>query len=345
MKKIIKIVFSLLLVFILFGCEKNKKKVDDNKLGISYTVGFNYEDDNNNPVRLEKKFSHGEILGGVDIGGKKGHDLIGWYLNNQLFYFGKEVLRNLELYAKYTKKIYKVELNPQNGENTHKYDVEYNTRLFPTRPTKDNHIFLGWYKDDKLYDLDKPITENLSLVAKWAKEKHLVRINFKKDKLGNDVYKEVYITHGETLKADDFIFDGKRYEIGSVNPDDKSKVVVNYFDETNNTIFDLNTKITDDKLVLKPIYDDVYLTYVLNILGKKVEKNVRYGSSILHKQSDFEEVFNKYFDGVRDDSNNLIDENYKLTESGKEFYVKYYNGVPDEGFLYTLNDTKTGYNY
>lgn len=349
MKKIIKIIFSLLFVFILFGCKKSDVNPDDVKIGTKYKIIFKYQDDNNKWQQFEKTYNHGEILKEPDsnfIGKKKGHKLTGWYLNSKLFQFNKKIDGDLELYAKYEKNKYKVRLDSKNGENSNEYIVEYNSILKPQNPKKDNHIFLGWYKDgdNTVYDLNnEPITEDLNLYAVWEKEKHLVRIAFKKDKDGNEIIKDVYVPHGEKLQQKDLVFDGKKYEIGSVNPDDKSKVLVNYFNRTDNEIFDFDTEIVNDKLVLEPFYDDIYLTYFLNIQGKKIEKNVKYNSNILYKQSDFEEIVNKFFDGVYDENNKLVDENYKLTEDGKNFFVKYYTYVPDDGFSYTLNSEKTGY--
>lgn len=40
----------------------------------------------------------------------------------------------------------------------------------PKDPSKDNHIFLGWYNGDTLWNFDNEITESITLTAKWEKE-------------------------------------------------------------------------------------------------------------------------------------------------------------------------------
>ena len=42
------------------------------------------------------------------------------------------------------------------------------TATEPAAPTKDSHRFDGWYIGDTLYDFDSPVTESLTLTAKWT---------------------------------------------------------------------------------------------------------------------------------------------------------------------------------
>ncbi len=39
----------------------------------------------------------------------------------------------------------------------------------PKNPTKNGYIFIGWYLDDKKFDFDTPINDNIVITAKWQK--------------------------------------------------------------------------------------------------------------------------------------------------------------------------------
>lgn len=41
------------------------------------------------------------------------------------------------------------------------------TLTAPTAPTRDGYQFLGWYLGEELYDFSQPVTETMTLVAKW----------------------------------------------------------------------------------------------------------------------------------------------------------------------------------
>ena len=51
------------------------------------------------------------------------------------------------------------------------------TAIEPTAPTKADCTFEGWYNGDTLYDFDTPVTENITLTAKWTVD----RIKLTKD--------------------------------------------------------------------------------------------------------------------------------------------------------------------
>ncbi len=37
----------------------------------------------------------------------------------------------------------------------------------PGEPILEGYTFLGWYLDNELYDFNRPVTKNITLVAKW----------------------------------------------------------------------------------------------------------------------------------------------------------------------------------
>ena len=48
--------------------------------------------------------------------------------------------------------------------------VEDGTATAPKAPTKEGYTFAGWQLDGKKYDFSKPVTEDITLVAKWKKK-------------------------------------------------------------------------------------------------------------------------------------------------------------------------------
>ena len=102
------------------------------------------------------------------------------------------------------------------------------TATEPTAPTKEDYTFEGWYKGDTLYDFDTPVTENITLTAKWTVDrikltKAILESTYKVSSELGDYYKlpDGHYYLGENISVD------KKIEIG-----DRSAV--------NNVILDLN---------------------------------------------------------------------------------------------------------
>ena len=57
--------------------------------------------------------------------------------------------------------------NTSAGDVTEKVVFEGFTVTPPATPENENHIFLGWYLGENKFDFSTPITEDITLVAKW----------------------------------------------------------------------------------------------------------------------------------------------------------------------------------
>ena len=99
-----------------------------------------------------------------------GYEFLGWYEDDELYTRATMEPRNIVLVAKWKKVDHTVTLNADGGSLDSKYlsqTVEHNnTSLLPT-PTKSGSVFLGWYNGDKKYTSNTPITDDLTLTAKW----------------------------------------------------------------------------------------------------------------------------------------------------------------------------------
>jgi|GEM_PF-2311588 len=59
-----------------------------------------------------------------------------------------------------------------------------NQAIRPTNPTKAKHDFIGWYLDDEEFDFTTPITENITLTAKWTLKDLIMECNIDDEKEG-----------------------------------------------------------------------------------------------------------------------------------------------------------------
>lgn len=59
-----------------------------------------------------------------------------------------------------------------NGSSRYALEVvtSGNKAVAPAEPAKDGYVFVGWYNGDTKYDFTKPLTENITLSAKWVSE-------------------------------------------------------------------------------------------------------------------------------------------------------------------------------
>ena len=102
---------------------------------------------------------------------KDGYEFIGWYCNEKLWDFDNDkVFEDITLTAKWEKVSYYVifDYNVDAIENDCYYI--YNDKIKePEIPIKDGYKFIGWYNEEKLWDFNTIVTEDIFLYAKWEK--------------------------------------------------------------------------------------------------------------------------------------------------------------------------------
>lgn len=80
------------------------------------------------------------------------------------------LLAGIMLFAKsiFDNKTFKVQFDTDGGSVVEAIEVKENTKIVSLPITiKDGYRFLGWYLNNELYDLNKEVTENVTLTAKW----------------------------------------------------------------------------------------------------------------------------------------------------------------------------------
>lgn len=65
---------------------------------------------------------------------------------------------------------YTVSFNSDGGTYIVPQRIVYgDTVEFPNKPEKEHYEFIGWYYNDVLYDFATPVSQNMTLIAKWIK--------------------------------------------------------------------------------------------------------------------------------------------------------------------------------
>ena len=118
---------------------------------------------------------------------KVGHTFAGWYIDDTfdtLWDFAADrITGDITLYAKWAAEEYTVTFNTSGGTAISPATVMYNEQMSkPTAPTRADHTFAGWYKDEALtmpwsFDTDI-VTEDITLYARWEVEQSLYTLDF-----------------------------------------------------------------------------------------------------------------------------------------------------------------------
>ena len=176
----------------------------------------------------------------------KGHTFAFWYLgedeeNATAYDFDTPVTGDITLTAKWNINKYTVTFNSYGGTPVPPaQEVEYGlTATEPaTAPTKTGYTFDGWYlgEDEQnatAYDFNTPVTENITLTAKWNINKYTVTFN---SYGGTPVPPAQEVEYGLTAtKPDDPTLKGYTFAFWYLGDD-----------EQNATAYDFDTPVTGD---------------------------------------------------------------------------------------------------
>ena len=107
---------------------------------------------------------------------KAGYTFDGWFTDKDYtksYDFATPVTDDITLYAKWTINSYNVTFNSMGGSLVASQNVDHNTAAVkPADPTKTGYSFDGWFTDKDCtvaYDFNAPVTDNITLYAKWNK--------------------------------------------------------------------------------------------------------------------------------------------------------------------------------
>ena len=190
---------------------------------------------------------------------KEGYRFVGWYLNGKLYNFEEKVKGNITLEARWEKKEkiekenYKVEIEYEEGKKT-EVELTEGKVVKPSDPEKEGYKFVGWYVNGKLYDFKEKVGSNITIKAKWEKEKGNKR-------------KEEYSKTGKRIDNRAHQKDKTAPEIEEVKVEVKSSRII------------LKVKARDDRTEvskLKISYSIDGVNYTTNNIIKNLEQDKEY---------------------------------------------------------------------
>ena len=101
---------------------------------------------------------------------KADHTFIGWYCDGKEWNFDTPISADTTLVARWRSDYFTVRFETDGGSEVAVQKVKYNEKAAePETPTKDHYTFEGWYYGGKSWSFATPITENITLTAKWEK--------------------------------------------------------------------------------------------------------------------------------------------------------------------------------
>ncbi|MGM9911895.1 InlB B-repeat-containing protein [Floccifex sp.] len=182
------------------------------------------------------------------VGVEDDYKFVGWYDNPECqgdpYNFTTMPGNALALYAKFEAPKKTVTLVKNNGEENESFKVtKHETASLPSTLNKEGYIFDGWYEDaacTKEYDVNAPVTEDITLYAKWNANTETS-------------YTVSYIDADGTELADDKVVTGtvganvneKAVNINGYIVDQYSKTLTLNPETSKNTIVFTYTKIED----------------------------------------------------------------------------------------------------
>ncbi len=120
------------------------------------------------PVYDDSLLEYGELLNKPSNPTRSGYTFLGWFKNDEEFNFNEPIKDDITIVAKWEKIIITYKVTFINDGEVNEVIVNENELVTkPVEPIKEGYNFLGWYKDEKLYDFNEEVNEDLILTAKW----------------------------------------------------------------------------------------------------------------------------------------------------------------------------------
>ena len=158
----------------------------DDVCTIAHNWVVTFDPNGGTPVPLAQEVEYGHTATKPVEPTLKGYTFDGWYLDGEEepFDFGTTITSDITLKAKWNINKYTVTFNSYGGTPVPPaQEVEYGlTATKPADPTLKGYTFAFWYlgEDEQnatAYDFDTPVTENITLTAKWNINKYTVAFN------------------------------------------------------------------------------------------------------------------------------------------------------------------------
>lgn len=285
-KAVIAVVIALVLVAIVVAVILINTKT---KLTVSFSI--------NGEIVETQKIEEGKNATKPYDPETSGMEFLGWYLGDKKFDFSTPIKKNINLEAKWQKKV------EEPNQEKHTITLNIDGKLFtietdengkveePEEPSKSGYEFLGWYIGDEKVDFSKEFTENTTIVAKWEEKVEEDNKNNESNNSSNSLtnnsnnnstnnsnnnnqtttqtkkYTVTFNSDGGSTVAKQTIEENKLAKQPS-NPTKSGYVFKGWY--LNGTKFDFSTKITKNITLIANWEKEDVITYEV----KKIENSV-----------------------------------------------------------------------
>lgn len=123
-----------------------------------------------------------------------GYNFLGWYLSDGTQYTNQPIKENTTLTAKWERNRFTVTFNSDGGSAVDNQTVMLNNTVTLITPIKTGYNFLGWYMADGTKYEAQPVTDDLTLTARWEIIKFKVTFY-----VGGEVYEIKTVEYGTSL--------------------------------------------------------------------------------------------------------------------------------------------------
>ena len=124
---------------------------------------------------IEQTVNEGETAQIPEEPTKEGYIFVGWRYEGDVFDFSKGINKDITLVAEWKEvkeevETFVVKFDSDGGTTIINQVIEQGEKVSkPITPTKDGYTFKYWMLNDKEYDFNKEVTENITLKASWEK--------------------------------------------------------------------------------------------------------------------------------------------------------------------------------
>ena len=152
---------------------------------------------------------------------KKGYKFVEWQLDGEAFDFNTKITKETTITASFEEATtYTVTFNSDGGSAVKSQDVT-TVASKPADPTKSGYVFVEWQLNGKKYDFSKEVVEDITLKAKWEKEKPKYTVTF--DSNGGSAVPNQEVVEGEKVTKpsdpkksgyafEEWLFDNKTFD-------------------------------------------------------------------------------------------------------------------------------------
>lgn len=159
------------------------KKIDEDTV-VKYTVNF---DTDSGSIVSSMKVEEGKKLLKPTNPKKEGYEFISWQLNGKEYDFNTLIKEDITLIANWKKKEETlntnnkliVKFNSNGGSLVNNVTLTSGYRVSkPKDPSRKGYVFKGWFLNNKEFNFNTYINNNITLTAKWEEDLYTIEKSF-----------------------------------------------------------------------------------------------------------------------------------------------------------------------